>query len=73
MTEIDLNRFGDGGSIANCANCAAVYAVVYQPSITNKGSLVSKSQISKKDVTIPRFALVSAHMDSNLVSMYCQH
>ena len=50
------------------ANCAAIYTVVYQPSITNKVLLVSKSQISMKDVTIQRLELVSAHMGSNLVS-----
>ena len=48
---IDLYVFGD---VSILANCAAVYAVVYQPSITNKGLLVSNSRISKKDVTIPR-------------------
>ena len=44
------------------AKCAAVYAVVYQSSITNKRLLVSKSRISKKDVTIPRLGLMSAHL-----------
>ena len=61
VTPIDLHVFGDASILANCA---AVYALVYQPSITNKGLLV----ISKKDVTIPRLELVSAHMGSNLVS-----
>ena len=42
--------------------------VVYQPSITNKKLLVSKSRIPKKSVTIPRLELVSAHMCSDLVS-----
>ena len=63
-TVIDLHVFGD----YTLANCAAVYTVVYQPSISNRGLLVSKSRISKKDVTIPRPELVSAHMGSNLVS-----
>ena len=48
-------------------NCAAVYTAVEQPSITDKGLLVSKSGISKKDVIIPKLEPVSAHMDSNLV------
>lgn len=39
----------------------------FQPSVTNKELLVSESPISKKDVTIPRFELVSSHMGSNLV------
>ena len=62
MTAIDVYVFGDGSILKNCA---AVYGVVYQSSITNKGLLVSKSQIFKKDVTIPRRELVSAHIDSN--------
>ena len=61
---IDLHVFGDASILANCA---AVYAVVYQPNITKKGLLVSKYLISKKDVTIPRLELVSMHMGSNLV------
>ena len=65
VTAIGLHLFGDARILANCA---AVYALVYQPSITNKGLLISKSRISKKDVTIPRLELVSAHMGSNLVS-----
>ena len=65
MTAIDLVVFGDASILANFA---AVYAVHYQPSITNKGLLVSKSRISKKDVTIPRLELASAHMGTNLVS-----
>ena len=64
-TAIDLHVFGDASILANCA---AVYTVVYQPSITNKKLLPSKSRISKKDVTIPRLELESAHMSSNLVS-----
>ena len=62
---IYLHVFGDGSILANCA---AVYAVVYRPNITNKGLLVSKSRISKKDVTIPRLELASAYMSWNLVS-----
>ena len=57
--------FGDASILANCA---AVYAVVYKPSITNKELLVSNSRISKIDVTIPKLELESAHMGSNLVS-----
>ena len=65
MTAIDLHVFGDASILANCA---AVYAVVNQPSITSKGLLVSKTRLSKKDLTIPRLELVSAHMASNLVT-----
>ena len=65
MTGTDLHVFGEANILANCA---AFYAVVYQPSITNKGLLVSKSRISKKNITIPRLELVSVLMGSNLVS-----
>ena len=65
VTAIDLNVFGDSSILANCTT---VYAVVYQPSITDKGLLVSKSRISKKDVTVPRLELLAAHMGSKLLS-----
>ena len=65
MTTTDLHVFGDASILGNCA---AVYAVVYQPSVTNKGLLVSKFLISKKDITIPRLEIVSTHMSSKLVS-----
>ena len=44
ITAVDLHVFGDA-SIA--ASCALVYAVVYQPSVTKQGSVVSKSGVSK--------------------------
>lgn len=44
VTAIDLHVFGDASILGNCA---AVYAVIYQPSITHKGSLVTKSRIYK--------------------------
>ena len=65
VTVIDLHVFGD---VSILANCAAVHAIVYQPSITNKGLLVTSSRVSKKDVTISRLELISAHVVSNLVS-----
>ena len=48
VTAIDLHMFGDASILANRA---AVHAVVYQPNITNKGLLLSKSRISKKYIT----------------------
>ena len=65
MTAIDVHVFGDASILANCA---AVYTVIHQPIVTNKGLLISKSRISKKDVTIPRLDLVSTYMGSNLIS-----
>ena len=64
VSAIDLHVFGNASILTNSVD----FAVVYQPSITNKGLLVSKSRMVKKDVTIPRLELVSVHMDSILVS-----
>ena len=66
MPAVDLQVFRYSSFLSICA---AVNAVVYEPSITNKGLLVNKSQIFKKDVTIPRLELISAYMGSNLVSI----
>ena len=44
VTPIDLHVFGDASILANCA---AVYALVYQPSITNKGLLASLEYLRK--------------------------
>ena len=64
ITAVDLHVFGDASIVASCA---VVYAVVHQPSVTNQGLVVSKSRISKKNLTIPRLELVSIHMASNLI------
>ena len=64
VSAIDLHVFGNASILTNSVD----FAVVYQPSIANKGLLLSKSWMVKKDVTIPRLELVSAHMDSILVS-----
>ena len=64
ITSVDLHVFGDASVVANCA---AVYAVVNQPSAVNQG-LTSKSRISKRDLTVPRLELVSTHMACNLIS-----
>ena len=63
-TAVDFHVFGDARIVASCA---VVYAVVHQPSVTNKGLVFSKSCISKKNLTIPRLKLVSADMASNLI------
>ena len=60
ITAIDRHFFGDTDIVASCA-------VVHQPLVTNQGLVVSKSRISKKNLTIPRLQLVSAHMASNLI------
>ena len=65
VTSLDLHVFGDASVLANCA---AVYAVITQPNSINQGLVTSKSRISKKNLTIPRLELVSAHMSANLVT-----
>ena len=65
VTSLDLHVFGDASVLANCA---AVYAVITQPNSINQGLVTSKSRISKKNLTIPRLKLVSAHMSANLVT-----
>ena len=64
IEEIDLHTFGDasGQGVA-----ATVVAVVRQNSGISKGLVASKSRLAKKNLTIPRLELVSAHMASNLV------
>eukprot|EP00794_Sanderia_malayensis_P020984 gene20984-biopygen15490 len=63
ITLVELHGFADA-SILGC--CAVVFAVVRQGDNTNQGLLVSKSRLSKKDLTIPRLELVSCHMLSNI-------
>ena len=65
MTSVDQHVFGDASIVANCA---AVYDVVNQPAAISQGLVASKSRISKRDLTIPRLELVSAHMACNLIS-----
>ena len=55
ITAVDLHVFGDASIVASCA---VVYAVVLQPSVTNQGLVVSKSCISKKNLTIPKLELL---------------
>ena len=64
ITATDLHVLADASIVANCA---AVYAVVYQPNLVSKGLITSKSRISKHNITIPRLELISTHMGANLV------
>jgi hypothetical protein len=61
---VHLHAFGDTSSEGTCA---AVYAVVHQQSGVNQGLVAAKSRLAKKNLTIPRLELVSAHMASTLV------
>jgi hypothetical protein len=69
IEQIELHAFGDasGQGVA-----ATVVAVVRQGSGESKGLVASKSRLAKKNLTIPRLELVSAHMASNLVDNVLQ-
>ena len=64
IAAVYIHVFGDTSLVASCA---VVYAVVNQPSVQKQRLVVSKSSISKKNLTITRLELVSAHMISNLI------
>ena len=64
ITLIELHGFADA-SILGC--CAVVYAVVRHGNLTSQSILVSKSRLSRKNLTIPRLELVSCHMVTNLL------
>ena len=64
ITAVKFHVFDDA-SITE--SCAVVYAVIHQPSITNQGLVVSKSRISKRNLTIRRLELVLEHIASNLI------
>ena len=56
VTAINFHVFSDA-SIA-----AVIYVVGHQASITYQDLVISKSRVSKKNLTIPRLELVSSHM-----------
>ena len=62
---VDLHILGDASILGYCA---VAYAVVSQPSKVNQGLVASKSRLSKKDITIPRFDLIATHMAANLAT-----
>ena len=64
VTEVCLHAFGDA---SNKGCCAAVYAVVKNRDKQSQGLTASKSRIARKNTSIPRLELVSAHMAANLV------
>ena len=45
----------------------ALYAVVRHGKIVERGLLVSKSRLSRKQLSIPRLELVAAHIAANLL------
>ena len=62
---LTLQVFADASSKGVCA---AVYAVVDQLKGKSQGLLISKSRLSKKNLTIARLELIAAHMPTNLLS-----
>ena len=65
IESVDLHSFGDasGNGVA-----AAVYAVVKQQSGNSQGLVTAKSRLAKRNTTIPRLELTSAHMATNLLN-----
>ena len=66
---IQLHAFADA-SMDGAA--VALYEVIGQGKIIERGLLVPKSRLSRKQLSIPRLELVSAHMAANLLEMYCE-
>ena len=64
VDSLELHAFGDA-SINGVG--AAVYSVVRQKSGVTQTLVTAKARLAKKDLTIPRSELVSAHMATNLV------
>jgi hypothetical protein len=65
IESIELHGFGDasGNGVA-----AAVYAVASQRSGTSQGLVTAKARLAKRNTTIPRLELTSAHMATNLLT-----
>ena len=66
MKTVHLHISADATTLACCA-----VAVVEGSTGVVKGLLASKSQILKRDPSIPRLELVSGHMAANLVRNLC--
>ena len=64
VQEVELHSFGDA---SERRVGAAVYAVVRQPSGNTPRLVVAKSRLAKQGLTIPRLALIAAHMATNLL------
>ena len=65
IEEIEFHAFGDA---SKSGVCAAVYAVVRQPSGVSQGLVTARARLAKQGLTIPRLELVSAHMAANLIT-----
>ncbi len=65
INSVTLHAFGDA---SNKGVSAAVYSVVDQPSGTTQTLVAAKSRLAKRNLTIPRLELISAHMAVNLLT-----
>ena len=63
IKEIELHLFGDASIIGTSA---VAYSVIQQTSSKTQGIISSKSQLSKKNTSIPRLELIAAVMVTNL-------
>ena len=64
ITEIDIHLFSDASTDGVWT---VAYAKVYQPNKMSQSLITSKSRLAKKNISIPRLELITAHMSSNLV------
>ena len=62
---LELYAFGDASTYGIGA---AVYSVVHQRRGVTQTVVTARARLAKKDMTIPRLELVSAHMAANLVT-----
>ena len=63
IISVELHAFGDASI---CGVGAAVYSVVRQEDGVTQTLVTAKARLAKKELTIPRLELVSAHMATNL-------
>ena len=63
LSYIDIHLFNDSSILGVCV---VAYAVIHQKENVNQGIITSKARLAKKNLSIPRLELVSAHMSANL-------
>ena len=64
VNSVELHVFGDASTYGVGA---AVYSVVHQEDRITQTLVAAKSRLAKRELTVPRLELVSAHMATNLV------
>ena len=63
MFYIDIHLFSDASLTGVCT---VAYIVVNQKNISSQNLITSKSRLARKDLSIPRLELVTAHRSANL-------